>query len=74
MIMYGGEKRTLPKEICNILKINHLGCFKKGIKIGRYKRNFYSISEVNDQTKLSPAQIADVIEAQFKADNFRQYY
>ena len=82
-VLYGKKKTygTLPRELAVLLGITIAGHFEKTIfldikpTIQDVKRpvSFDSLTEINDETDLTPSQISDVIEEQFKADNFMDY-
>ena len=64
----GGEENSwLPLEARQKLNISLKGNFKVPIEVDGTSVN--SLSLVNDYTKLSLSEIADVIEKQFAADN-----
>ena len=72
-VFYGkncGEASWLPREACKKLNVSLKGSFKVPVAVDGITVN--SLSIINDYTKLSLSEIADVIEEQFKADNFLQ--
>ena len=65
---------VLPAALAKELDISKIGDFIKDIKIG--DTSFACMAEINDETDLTIAEIAeiaDVIEAQFKANNVVRY-
>ena len=73
-VFYGekyGEASWLPLEVRQKLNISLKGSFRVPVPVDGITVNALSI--VNDYTKLLPSEIADIIEAQFKADNFLPY-
>ena len=67
-VRYDSESKWLPPAARRALRINANGNFKRSIEINDTVLN--SLSQVNDRTELSPAEIADVIEDQIRNDNF----
>ena len=67
-VYYDYEFRQLPLRACEALEIDTNGSFKEPIVIKDH--NFYGLTGVNDGTSLTPQEIADVIEDQFKNNNF----
>ena len=73
LVFYGkdyGESSWLPLEARQKLNISLKGSFKTDVKVGGISVN--ALSVINDYTKLSLSEIADVIEEQFKNNNFMQ--
>ena len=74
----GWHSKVLPVELVRRLRIKNNGEFKKPITIKGYRTEFDrpvefgSLVEINDNTRLSLAQIADIIERENKADNFEE--
>lgn len=68
-VKYDKTQHVLPSKLQRKLNIDAYGKLRKPIKIenGRY----VDLVSINDSTNLSPAQIADVIEEQFKQRNFK---
>ena len=77
---YDGEHQVLSKSVQLMLGIDSLGSFKKRIPIDetRLTGNRHGIGDMNDLTDINdcsdylPHEIADIIEAQFAADNFEE--
>ena len=80
-VYYDGKDSILPKGARNALDIDHRGNFIEPVTIisvhpnsltHRYEDYFtaYDLIDVNDNTNLTPKEIADVIEEQFENDNF----
>ena len=69
-VCYEGETTVLPKKVCRVLDITEKGEFVHPVRLDGYMCTFSSLVSLNDQTGLTPAQIADVIEKQIAADNF----
>ena len=70
-VFYGGgdgEASWLPYEARQKLNISLKGSFKADVEVDGITVN--ALSVVNDYTRLSLPQIADLIEEQFEADNF----
>ena len=63
---------VLPSALAKELDITRIGDFIKDIKIG--DTSFACMAEVNDKTDLTIAEIADVIEAQYKAKNVARFH
>ena len=70
VITYGGEWTILPEAIAEKLCITCNGEFKDPIRIEGFKGGFDNLTDVNDDTKLTSVEIADVIEEQFALKNF----
>ena len=72
---YGDDKNinisVLPVALAMELDMTQKGDFIKDVRIG--DTSFACMAEVNDDTELTPAEIADVIEAQYKAGNVAEY-
>ena len=70
-VFYGDtyeENSWLPLEVRQKLNISLKGSFKTDVEADGITVN--SLSIINDYTKLSLSEIADLIEEQFAADNF----
>ena len=67
-VFYGCENSWLPLEAREKLNVSLKGSFKVPIAVDGITVN--ALSVINDYTKLSLSEIADVIEEQFKNDNF----
>ena len=77
MVHYGEQTSYLPDEASLKLAILCNGEFVNEIKIDHihsYYANieFENLAQINDHTELTPAEIADIIEEQFKANNFKK--
>ena len=59
---------ALPQHLAKSLGITKYGRFVQSVVVEG--RQMVGLTDVNDYTDLSPAQIADVIEQQFAAGNF----
>ena len=84
IVYYDGEEGILPRSVEQKLNITHRGDFKEPIIVKFMKREdlpyglrpygterqVSDLIEVNDFTELTPQQIADVIEDQFRTGNF----
>ena len=70
---YGGRTNgiVLPSALAKELDMTQCGDFVEVIEIG--DAEYCSMSVINDETDLTMAEIADVIEAQFKAGNVTRY-
>ena len=62
---------NLPRALAKELDMTQNGDFVKDVKIRGTR--YACMSEVNDETDLTISEIADVIEAQFKANNVARY-
>ena len=72
LVMLEGRHSTLPSRLAEALNITPDGEFRKLLMInGKPMR---SLSQVNDLANVTLSEIADVIEYQFAADNFHQYF
>ena len=72
VVTYDFQNTNLPYSACNMLNINVLGEFKKEVLVnGKYCQ---SLTEINDFTDLTPKEIADLIEEQFKENNLEEAY
>lgn len=59
---------TLPWEAQQLLGITYDGRLRRGVMVQDF---FYSnLATLNDDTKIEPAEMADIIEEQFAQDNF----
>ena len=67
-VRYRGHDKTLPAEVSRMLGIDREGTFRATVDAGG--RSNVGLMELNDATNLTSAEIADVIEAQFRLDNF----
>ena len=67
-IYYDGELGILPKKAQKKLRVNPKGTFKNPVRINGI--DLFDLVYVNDDTDLTPQEIADVIEDQFENDNF----
>ena len=67
----GWDSSWLPIEAREKLNVSLKGSFKTPVTVDGITVN--ALSVVNDYTKLSLSEIADVIEEQFAADNFLPY-
>ena len=67
-VHYDSESKWLPMNARRALMVNSNGYFKKSIIVDG--RMFFSLAQLNDNTELSPQEIADVIEEQFENNNF----
>ena len=65
------EHDVLPNELAKELDMTPTGSFTMAIDIGVI--SVRSMASLNDDTELTPAEIADVIEAQFRAGNVTPY-
>ena len=77
MVHYGEQASYLPDEASLKLAILCNGEFVNEIKIDHihsYYANieYKNLAQINDHTELTPAEIADIIEEQFKANNFKK--
>ena len=70
-MIYDGSSALLPLSAQIQLGISSDGSFKECVSVG--SATYSSLSTINDCTDLSPADIADVIEEQFKNDNFEEF-
>ena len=84
IVYYDGEEGILPRSVEQKLNITHRGDFKEPITVRFMKRvdlpvgirpygteiEANDLIEVNDFTDLTPKEIADVIEEQFRTNNF----
>ena len=70
-LSFDGETESLPRNLAKSLDITPMGHFKTTVEV----EDLFcvSASAVNDNTHLQPAQIADVLEQQFAADNFEPF-
>ena len=68
---YNGEEVLMPKALCKKLNITKEGAFINNVDVNG--KRFSDLAFLNDITSLTPAQIADVIEEQAKAKNFKPY-
>ena len=64
-------KSFLPDEVADKLGIAFNGEFRKGIRVGGINRLYNDLVDLNDNINLTPATMADIIEEQKLADNFR---
>ena len=78
----GGQYSVLPADVARVLKLTYEGSFKwdalpaddalrytVGAPFG-----LDSLASLNDKTNISPAELADVIEALWKNRGFKTYY
>ena len=72
IIVYENKSDTLPFSVCNMLNIQNTGKFKKEVLVG--DEPYWSLSRINDNTDLTPQEMADVIEDQFENDNLEEAY
>ena len=75
IVHYENEPTYLPEEAYEKLDITSEGRFVTPVELDHihkyYKGDVYkNLARINDHTALTPAEIADVIEEQFKANNF----
>ena len=71
-IEFDGSERYLPMRLAASLNITCKGEFRSEILFNG--ASMRSISQVNDWANLNMAGIADVIEQQFAAENFKPTY
>ena len=72
-VSYDERWGKLPESACRKLNIDRIGRLKNEILApNRDSNNSYygNLTMLNDETKLTPQEIADVIEEQFERDNF----
>ena len=70
-VYYDNGYSYLPISACEMLDINPDGDFKEVINVTMNQKQFCkNLAELNDDTELQPAEIADIIEENFKANNF----
>ena len=78
MVAYGDNAfslmntKVLPSEAQAKLNINESGEFVHTIRLNGKGILFQSLSHLNDRSGLEPHEIADIIEENFKSNNFRQ--
>lgn len=65
---YNGESVALPEAVQKALGISNFGRFKREININ--SNRYESLSQLNDQGYHDFKDIADIIEVNFKNDNF----
>ena len=79
VVQYGYDRALyqLPDSAAELLDITTSGRFKNAITVKHtvsgyegFSRLMTCLSDLNDDTTLTPSEIADVIEEQFKTDNF----
>ena len=72
-VAYGPEKEihTLPDRVARLLNLTCEGEFKALVVVGGAE--FDTLSDLNDASNLTPAEIADVIEDMWKNDGFVPY-
>ena len=70
LVAYENTSGALPSSACYMLNITAIGRFIEKIIVNG--ESCSDLSDVNDNTLLSPAEIADVIQDQFNNNNFEQ--
>ena len=80
-VFYDDQVASLSIEVQNDLGIDSVGTFRKRIRLdesrikySHLKPVFQNLSDINDRTNLTLGEIADLIEAQLKTDNFVEPY
>ena len=71
-VAYGNKTETLPFSACNMLNMEPNGKFKKEVLVE--DEPYWSLARINDNTDLTPQEMADVIEDQFENDNLEEAY
>ena len=76
-VSYDTEAGKLPNSACRKLNIDRIGRLNNDILLSDDDEydNFYisNLTTLNDDTDLSPQEIADIIEDQFKTNNFKPF-
>ena len=67
-VCYDSSSIVLPDTVAYMLNITNVGDFKKTIYVKSIPVS--NLTQANDDTNLTPAEIADLIEDQIKNDNF----
>ena len=80
LVLYGEDEHTdrftsdvLPMNAAEMLDISVVGTFVKPLVHRGVQPPYMSLSDLNDESTLTPAEIADVIEEQFEKDNLMSY-
>ena len=75
---YEGEVNELPERLAASLGITQLGYFKGDVLVWHLTGNKRAFAEnlaaINDRTRASMADIADIIEREFEAHNFEPMF
>ena len=75
-IYYGNQSGILPDSIAEMLDMDAEGCLYSSIDLDGDEEadgGIDTITALNDDTDLNPAQIADVLEKQFERGNVVPY-
>ena len=71
MVLYGNSSHILPSEVGGLLRISQYGNFKSPVN---YRRTEYTcLTRLNDETDITPQEIADVVQIAFYTDNFMPF-
>ena len=80
IVAYNDETGYLSADLAEMLNMEASGDLHDFIHLDGYEDedgdpiNFGTLTGINDDSDLTPAQIADVIENQIEADNLRELY